>query len=259
VNSVSHGERVAAFFDLDGTLVPKPSLEWRFFAELRRRQAIPVRNYFSWVVEAVWLTSKGMAMMPHANKMYLRGLSVSALGNEILGNRQPEMAAPHFFRAGVQRVVWHAAQGHAIVLVSGTLAALARGAALMLGAKLAFRGMSGAIEVCATELEESEGRWTGRTFGQAMFGEAKAEEVRRFARARGLVLERSYAYADSLSDRPMLETVGRPVVVNPSQQLQRIARQKDWPILSWREKKDSPPRAQTAQRREPREIWENQR
>src|SRR5258708_17456440 len=38
--------RVAAFFDLDGTLLARPSLERRFFFELRDQRAIPVGNYF---------------------------------------------------------------------------------------------------------------------------------------------------------------------------------------------------------------------
>jgi len=257
MNSINRSERLAAFFDLDGTLVPKPSLEWRFFAELRMRQAIPARNYFLWLLEAARLAPRGVNVVRHANKMYLRDVSVSGLGAEILGSGQSQTAAPQFFKAGVQRVAWHAAQGHAIVLVSGTLAPLARGAAVMLATKLAFRGMSGAIEVCGTELQERDGRWTGRTLREAMLGEAKAEKVRRFARERGVALERSYAYADSLSDRPMLEAVGRPVVVNPSPELQRIAQRSDWPILLWHEKKDLPHRAQATQRREQREIWEN--
>ena len=254
MNTANRG--VAAFFDLDGTLVPKPSLEWRLFAELRRRREIPARNYVLWLLESARLTPKGVARMRHANKEYLRDVSVDDVGRGILAG-QPETGVPHFFPAGVQRVAWHAAQGHAIVLVSGTLAPLARGAAVMLATKLAFRGLSGAIEVCATQLQERDGRWTGKILRESMFGEAKAEEVRRFARERGLALERSYAYADSLSDRPMLEAVGRPVAVNPSRKLRRIARQKDWPILRWREKKDLPQTAQRAQRREQREIWEN--
>src|SRR5260370_13499398 len=38
--------RVAAFFDLDGTLLARPSLERRFFSGLRYQRAIPVENYF---------------------------------------------------------------------------------------------------------------------------------------------------------------------------------------------------------------------
>ena len=41
--------RVAAFFDLDGTLVALPSLERSFFRMLRCRAAIPAKNYFLWL------------------------------------------------------------------------------------------------------------------------------------------------------------------------------------------------------------------
>ena len=244
----SHGERVAAFFDLDGTLIPTPSLEWRFFAALRRRRAIPARNYFLWLREATRLVPQGLSMVQHANKMYLRGVGVDGFGMGTAGG-QAETSVPHFFRPAVERVAWHAAQGQAIVLVSGTLAPLASTAAMVLAAKLAFRGMSGSIEVCAAELEEVDGRWTGRILGPAMFGDAKAESVKRFAREHGVRLERSSAYADSLSDLPMLEAVGGPAAVNPSRRLHRIARLKDWPILMWCERKDPAQRAESRQTR----------
>ena len=244
----SRGERIAAFFDLDGTLIPSPSLEWRFFAALWRRRAIPARNYSLWLREAARLAPQGLGIVQHANKMYLRGVSIDGF-SMATGGGGTERAVPHFFTPAVERVAWHAAQGHAIVLVSGTLAPLARTAAVVLAAKLAFRGLSGSIQVCATELEEVDGRRTGRILGAPMFGDAKAVRVKRFAREHGVRLERSYAYADSLSDLPMLEAVGRPVIVNPSRQLQRIARLKDWPILLWCERKDPAQRVHRPQTR----------
>src|SRR5437879_6068329 len=45
--------RIAAFFDLDGTLMPLPSLERRFFRMLRKRHEIPLKNYFLWLGEAL--------------------------------------------------------------------------------------------------------------------------------------------------------------------------------------------------------------
>src|SRR5260370_42188624 len=67
------GGRVAAFFDLDGTLIGGPSLERRFVGELRYRRAIPLRNYFLWLGRAALLAPRGMQMMRHANKVDLRG------------------------------------------------------------------------------------------------------------------------------------------------------------------------------------------
>jgi phosphoserine phosphatase len=54
-----------------------------------------------------------------------------------------------------------------------------------------------------------------------------------FARRRKLDLSRSYAYADSISDLPMLEAVGNPVVVNPDGRLQKAAKERGWQIKNW--------------------------
>src|SRR5712692_4351721 len=68
------GGSVAAFFDVDGTLLARPSLERRFFWMLRYRRAIRRKNYLLWMVEAVRLAPRGIATMAQANKMYLRGV-----------------------------------------------------------------------------------------------------------------------------------------------------------------------------------------
>ena len=47
--------RIAAFFDLDGTLIAEPSVERRFFANLQERRTIPTRNYLFWLARAVWV------------------------------------------------------------------------------------------------------------------------------------------------------------------------------------------------------------
>ncbi len=66
--------RIAAFFDLDGTLMPLPSLEQRFFRILRYRKEIPLRNYLLWMGEALLVLPRGMSAATHANKMYLHGV-----------------------------------------------------------------------------------------------------------------------------------------------------------------------------------------
>jgi len=232
-----HG-RVAAFFDLDGTLVGSPSLEERFFLGLRREGVIPARNYLLWLSRAVWLAPRGMEMMRHANKMYLRGVSWRQDGSRGGAGQhgQPRMAVPRFFPKGVDQVAWHARQGHGIVLVSGTLAPLAQEMSLALVIRLGVRGIAASVTVCATRLEEIDGRWTGRIVGDAMFGAAKARAVRRLAEENGFDLARCYAYGDSWGDRWMLESVGRAVAVNPSPKLEALARKREWAVVAWLEK-----------------------
>ena len=47
-------------------------------------------------------------------------------------------------------------------------------------------------------------------------------------------LARSYFYTDSITDVPLLDLVGHPVVVNPDPLLYRKARRRRWPIRYFR-------------------------
>jgi HAD superfamily hydrolase (TIGR01490 family) len=226
---------VAAFFDLDGTLVAMPSMEWRFFRMLRYRKLIGIRNYLLWLIEAVRLVPRGINQTLRANKMYLRVISV---------DEKDLLKAPSFYPGAIDRVAWHAERGHLIVIVSGTLEPLALRAARELETELCERGLATRIRVCATRLEQSDGRWTGRIVGEAMFGEAKARTIRRIAAEQYLDLRRCFAYGDSSSDKWMLEAVGKSTGVNPSNDLARIARRNDWVVLRWGKEKTFTQRAQ---------------
>jgi len=264
---------VAAFFDLDGTLMPMPSMEKRFSWMLRYRRLIGIRNYFLWLMEAARLGPRGINHFMHANKMHLRGVRVDVGGggtdipvclgveNEGEGKgqgssgkngergRQARMPVP-LYREAIERMAWHAERGHLVVIVSGTLEMLAARAARELEAELGARGLACTIRVCATRLEQKDERWTGRIVGEAMFGEAKARAIRRVASEEDLDLRRCFAYGDSSSDRWMLEAVGKPAAVNPSNDLARIARRNEWPVLQWGERKNftQSARAQRPQR-----------
>ncbi len=240
--------RVAAFFDLDGTLVPPPSLEWRFFRRLRYRRAIPARNYWLWLREAVRLVPRGIFALHSDNKMYLRGVSVAiepragpANGSGHNWAGRAPLPAAAFFPAAIERVAWHAAQGHAIVLVSGTLEPLAENAAWQLETQLRARGCEPAVRVCATRIEVAGGRFTGHILGQAMAGAEKARAAKQLATAEGWDLARSFAYGDTARDRWLLEIVRYPAAINPTAHLARVASRRGWPMLHWKTA-ETPPR-----------------
>lgn len=243
--------RVAAFFDLDGTLLPLPSLEQRFFRVLRYRREIPLKNYFLWLREALKLLPSGIGAVAHANKMYLQGVpgtdeSGAEKGSDSCAHKSgqqdegqaslppknnPRWLVPQFFEEGLERVVWHATQGHAIVIVSGTLEPLANIAGRTLEVELANRGIGAEIRVCATKMEERHGKWTGRILGEAMSGKVKERAILTLAQEIDLNLSQSSAYGDSAQDRWMLAAVGNPAAVNPTPHLARIAWKQGWPIL----------------------------
>lgn len=266
--------RVAAFFDLDGTLVPLPSLERRFFRALRHRREIPLKNYLCWLREALKLLPCGFSTATHANKMYLKGLQVSkgsGVENQtdssahksgqtgegqasVPPRRIPRWPVPRFLEDGLERLAWHAMQGHAIVIVSGTLEPLASAAAGALETELASHGIATAIRACATRLEERDSRWTGRISAEAMFAKAKARAVLALAEGMSLDLSQCWAYGDSAQDRWMLEAVGNAAVVNPTTKLARIARKRGWPAFQWRKRRNL-----TQSRRERRDKQEDLR
>ena len=51
------------------------------------------------------------------------------------------------------------------------------------------------------------------------------------AEADNLDLSTSWAYSDSISDLPMLEAVGHPVVVNPDSALAKLASDRGWQVM----------------------------
>ena len=235
---------IAAFFDLDGTLVAPPSLERRFFGMLRYRRAIPAKNYLLWLRDAVRLAPRGIGRMLQTNKRYLRGIAVNPWSIGL-------NPAPRFFAEGLERIAWHAEKGHRIVLLSGTLEPMAQAAAQAIESGLASSGIISGIRTCATCLEVADGRWTGKILREAMIGEAKGRAVKEIALEMNLDLAHSYAYGDSADDRWLLAAVGRPFAVNPTVELGRLARVLGWPSLSWVGKED------LTQRRRVRKEIEN--
>lgn len=215
---------VAAFFDLDGTLIPEPSLERRFFRELRRYGWIPAMNYLRWCAEALRLLPKGLSVVRHSNKRYLKGLCADCAFSLV--------GTVSFLDEGIERVAWHAELGHAIVLLTGTLEILARLATSALECELEGRGLQVRVHICATQLEEVNGCWTGAMAGTALCGPEKARRIAMFAKNRGIDLRRSYGYANGLTDRFFLFSVGHPHAVNPDKKLEALARENNWPI--WR-------------------------
>jgi HAD superfamily hydrolase (TIGR01490 family) len=76
-----------------------------------------------------------------------------------------------------------------------------------------------------------DGVYTGHSSGAFVYGEAKAVAISALAKEQGYDLSESYSYSDSVSDLPMLRLVGHAVVINPDQDLARLAREHEWEVL----------------------------
>ena len=90
----------------------------------------------------------------------------------------------------------------------------------------------GITDYVANRLEFVDGRATGRLKPPVMASATKASWIRTYSEKEGLPLNDCYAYADSMSDLPMLSVVGHPTATNPDLRLKSTALRHDWPIVS---------------------------
>ena len=95
----------------------------------------------------------------------------------------------------------------------------------------------GVDDLIATELEVADHRYTGNVEGEPAFREGKVLRLNAWMRDRNLSLDGSSFYTDSINDLPLLERVDRPVAVDPDAELESIARDRQWPVISLRERR----------------------
>jgi len=123
----------------------------------------------------------------------------------------------------VRRIREHRAAGHKTILITGAIRPLTRPLEPLFD------------EIVAAELAvDDRGRCTGFLSGPPLVGESRAAWIKHRARGTNIDLSKSYAYADSHSDLPMLSVVGNPVAVSPDVSLFRAARAARWQIVDWK-------------------------
>ncbi|HOO89683.1 MAG TPA: HAD family hydrolase [Syntrophales bacterium] len=217
--------KVAAFFDFDQTLVEVET--GRMAMQWMRDNRMILPGFMLKVLIANVLYKLGILSEERMLRVMLtfykgRKLDDFRKGSE---NFYREYLQPHLAPAILSRVAFHKERGHLLVLISASLRYLLEPVMEDLGFDV----------LLCTDLEEGkDGLLTGRPTWPVCIREHKKEFTLKIAREYGLNLEESYAYGDSHSDLPLLELVGHPHAVEPSPLLETIARQRGWPILSYR-------------------------
>lgn len=92
--------------------------------------------------------------------------------------------------------------------------------------------------VIATELaSDDSGHVLARIDGHNCYDAAKLERVRAWMAAQGLSRDACHirAYSDHISDAPLLSFADEAFATNPHPPLERLAREKGWQILDWRD------------------------
>lgn len=87
----------------------------------------------------------------------------------------------------------------------------------------------------ASDPEIIEGRFTGKIQGTPAYQEGKTLRLNEWLKRKGMSLQDSWAYSDSINDLPLLKMVDHPVVVDGDPALQHYAQKHDWPCISLRD------------------------
>ncbi|MFD4328267.1 HAD-IB family phosphatase [Nocardioides sp. NPDC058538] len=217
--------RVAAFFDLDGTLMSSNVIEtylWLRLGELSGTQkAAEIARMASKVPGYVWAdrTERG-TLLRTVYKEYagarlseLDQIVDEHLATHILGRLAPD---------AVRRIREHRAAGHVTVLVTGAIRPLTR----------PLMPLFDHIEAADLAVDD-RGFCTGHMAASPLVGESRGAFVREWSRREGISPSDSFAYADSHSDLPLLAAVGHPVAVRPDVPLFRHAKKAHWTIVDW--------------------------
>ncbi|HEX2728618.1 MAG TPA: HAD-IB family hydrolase, partial [Rubrobacteraceae bacterium] len=215
---------IAAIFDVDGTLVGSNVVS--YFAWIRMQELPPVARPFwlaAFLTKVPYYWGLDKISRAHFNRAFYKNYAgwkparAKHLGQESFHGFTLERMFPD----ALQQLRDHKAAGHRVVLLSGALDFL-------------LEPMKDLVDdvLCAT-LAQENGVYTGELSGAPVAGDARARMLASFARRRNLDLSKSYAYADSISDLPMLEAVGNPVAVNPDRRLETSAKERGWRIERW--------------------------
>jgi HAD superfamily hydrolase (TIGR01490 family) len=213
----------AAFFDLDGTLLAVNS--GRLWMDRERRAGRLTRGQLLKGIYYLLLYRFGLIEMERAMTKALS--TIKGLPEQTVRQWTREWfvteVVPWVARGAQPVVEDHRARGHPVILLTSSSPYESEIATehFRLDAFL------------STRYEVESGLFTGRLVPPVCYGPGKVELAERFAAERGIDLAKSFFYSDSITDRPMLERVGNPRVVNPDLRLRRLATGRGWPILDW--------------------------
>jgi HAD superfamily hydrolase (TIGR01490 family) len=217
------GERGAAFFDLDRTLMAGSSAfafgRAAYKAGLMSRRRIIADTFANIAFRLFGSTDASTDALRERVGEALKGVrqrDVLRLGPEVLTRVLPRLY-PQMLKLAYE----HQDAGRPVYICTAASSEMAEA----LASVLRFDGGIG------TRPEVVDGVYTGRVGGPFTYREGKAEAIRELAAREVIDLGASYGYSDSESDLPMLRAVGHPVAVNPDAELARIAREEGWEVM----------------------------
>ena len=177
-----------------------------------------------YVLRKIGIISEGAYRKPWPAHLgwYVRGYSISE-GEQVWTWVTEEYMDQYWREDTCQILQEQREKGVITVLVSGTPVPLLKKVAEKIGAEHAV----------GTSLETADGHFTGRSTGPACIDDNKVSLTIQYLEQAGIDIDyaASFAYADSISDRSILELVGNPVATYPDRGLLELAQRRGWQIF----------------------------
>jgi fatty acyl-CoA reductase len=220
------GSTALAIFDLDGTIMSTNVIEQYLWARLPELsltgQLAEVGQVMRRLPAYLRAEQRDRGTFLRAVYRRYRGADLAALERFV-----DTSVAPHILSRlspdAVRRIREHRAAGHTTILITGVVEPLTR----------PIQPLFDVIVAAELGVDE-EGRCTGFLTAPPLVGESRAAWLKHYAALQEVDLDRSFAYADSHSDLPMLETVGNAVAVSPDIPLMRAAHRNQWSVVEWK-------------------------
>ncbi len=218
---VDERKSYAAFFDLDDTLLEVNSGR-ALVREALGKGLMRKRD----LAQSLWYSILHKMNFAHSTRlvkkmaMWLRGLEEKTIKDLSL-NLCNNLLFDSISGAMLEEIEKHRSMNASIILLSAALPYVCE----PIAEKLEMDAL-----ICSS-LEVVDGAFTGLPSGDLVFGNEKSIRLESFCRENGFEMAQSYCYADSFSDRHMLEMVGYPVAVRPDRRLGNLARKNDWTVI----------------------------
>lgn len=225
---VAYDSSVAAFFDVDNTLIQGASIIL-LARGLAKHQFFTSKDLMTMLWQQAKFRISGNESMTDVATgrekalSFVKGRTVAEV--QELSEEVFESSMTDRFWPGTKALAqMHLDAGQQVWLVTATPVELAEVIAKRLG-------VTGAL---GTVAESVDGVYTGRLVGDILHGLGKKHAVEALAAKEGFDLSKCYAYSDSHNDLPMLSLVGNPVAINPDSRLKDAAQERGWQIKDFR-------------------------
>lgn len=209
------------FIDLDGTLIDAPEAESMFFDYLTRRHMIKRKHFLAYA----WFTLRHFSQyglqVGRYNKAYVADMRRADV--DVYAESFAKKVLLELVRPEMQRVVeLHKRRGDTVILFAEAPDFILRALARRLQVPY-WRG---------TIFQYLGNKYLNGPPAMLLAGDTKRAQANMMVEKLGANLKRSFYYASSIEDLPLLEAIGHPVAVFPDKKLLKKAQQAKWQIIN---------------------------